>query len=138
MRIYLVRIPRRKGHYWFAPTGHRRCPGQQRLPDSAGTNGPQVAMGQVAVGAQGQIFQGGFGVPRPVRRAGAVEPIDAVQALLLGALNPEGDGSDADAELRGDGAEELTVADGGNHSSATLRLTLCWLMELLPNGSALG
>jgi len=98
----------------------------------------QVALGQVATGVQGQIFQRGFGALRPVRRAGAVEPIDAVQALALGALNPEGDGSDADAELSGDGAVGLAFADGGNHASTTLHLTFCWFMELLPNGSALG
>ena len=59
-----------------------------------------------------------------VRGRGAVGPIDAVEALVLGPLDPEGDGGDADAELAGHFAERPALADGGYHGSTTLALTL--------------
>jgi hypothetical protein len=59
-----------------------------------------------------------------VRGRRTVGPIDTVEALALGPLDPEGDGGDADAELAGDFSERLTFADSGYHGPTTLDLTL--------------
>ncbi len=103
--------------------------------DGLGTNGTQVAKGQVCPSLQNQILQGGICSSGLVRRTGAIGPINAVQPLPGGPLNPVGDRGDTDAEPASDDTQWLTAADGSYHVSATLLLTLCLLMELPHEGS---
>jgi hypothetical protein len=59
---------------------------------------------------------------------GAIGPIDAVQPLPVGTLDPECDRGDTDAEPTSDRTQWLASTDGVYHVSATLLLTLCLLM----------
>lgn len=54
----------------------------------------EVALSQVATCLQDQVLQGGIGAAGLVRRVRAIGPIDAIQALTLGALDPVGHGGD--------------------------------------------
>jgi hypothetical protein len=65
-----------------------------------------------------------------VRGTGAIGPIDAVEALPSGALDPGGDRGNTDAEASCDGTQCLPSSDGGYHVSAALLLTLCLPIEL--------
>src|SRR5262249_37477722 len=94
--------------------------------------------GERAAGLQDALLHGGVAAPGLVRHAGPVAPLDAVQPLSGGTLHPQGHGGNADAEPGGDAAQRLPLADGGYHGATALRLTLCWLIELLPKGSVLG
>jgi hypothetical protein len=73
---------------------------------------------------QDQILQGSIGATAAVWGRGAVGPIDTVEALPFGSVNPEGDGGDADAKLACDFAKRLALADSGSDGPTTLRLTL--------------
>ena len=72
---------------------------QKGLADGLRTNGPQVAVGQFRTDSQNQILQGGFGASGLVGRMRTVGPINAVQALAFGPLDPVSHGSDSDTEL---------------------------------------
>ncbi len=100
-----------------------------------GTDGNQVAKGQVGPGLQNQILQRGICTSGLCARRGASGPIIAVQPLPGGPLNPVGDRGDTDAEPASDDTLRLTAADGSDHVSARLLLTLCLLMDLPHEGS---
>src|SRR5262249_56818798 len=116
------------GHAW----------GKQGLADGVSADGPQVAVGQLTTGPQGQVLQGGLCAAGLVGRVRAVGPIDAVESLALGTPDPAGDGGDAHAELASDGTQGPPSPDGSYHGAATLPLTLCLLMGLPHDGSVLG
>ena len=121
---------------------HRWHPGdplrQQLLADGVGTDGPQVAVGQFAPCHENQILQGDIGAAGLVRGVRAVGPIDVIEALALGTLDPVRNRGDADSELTGDGTQGPATADSGYHGPATLDLTLCLLMGFPPDGSVFG
>ncbi len=107
-----------------------RCLVHQSLTDGGGTDGTQVALGQVAPRLQNQILQGGSGAAGLVRRTGAIGPSNAIEPLAFGTLDPVGDRGDTDAKAASDGTQGLTAADSGYHVATPLFLTLCLLMEL--------
>jgi hypothetical protein len=108
------------------------------VPNGLGTDGTEVAVGQVAAGLHHQFLHGGIGAASLVRGVRVVGPIDAIQTLAFGPLHPEGHRGDSDTEPAGDGTQRLTTADGGYQGTTPLGLTLCLLMGLSPDGSALG
>jgi len=95
-------------------------------------------VGQFTPDLQDQILQGGIGAAGPVRRVRVVGPIDAIQALPFGPLDPGGHRGTPDAEGVGHGTQRLATADSAHPGPATRGLTLCLLMELPPDGSDLG
>ena len=105
--------------------------------DEHGPHGAQVAVSQFAADVQDQILQGGISPAGVARGAGAVGPVNTVEALALGAPHPEGDGGKADAEAARDGARGLAGAGRGYQGTTALGLTLCLLTGLPPSGSPL-
>jgi hypothetical protein len=110
---------------------------RQGPADGHGADGPQVATCQVLADLQDQVLHGGLGAAGLVRAARAVGPIDAIQALAFGPLDPVRHGGNADAEPPGNGMQGLAATGGGDHGSPPLRLTLCLLMGLPCDGSLL-
>jgi hypothetical protein len=113
--------------------GH--APIHQRLADGVGTDGPQIPVTQLLPRLDHQILQGGIRAARLVGSTRAIRPIDAVQALALGPLDPKGYRRHTDAVLLGDRSKRLATPNGVYQGSTTRDLPLCLLMGLPPVGS---
>jgi hypothetical protein len=107
----------------------------QRLLNRLGAEGAEVAgQPELAADAHDQILDGGVGPPGPLRGAGAIEPIDPVEASAGRTGDPVADRAGAHPEAARDGANGLSLADGGDHLPMTLSDTVCLFMVLSSNG----
>jgi hypothetical protein len=100
----------------------------QHLPDRAGTDGTEVARGQIPACLQDQILQSGGRAARLARGARAIGPSDAIQALAFRSCDPVGNRGDPDAEPTGNRAQGLATTDRRYHGTTTLGLTFCLLI----------
>ncbi|MEM8602090.1 MAG: hypothetical protein AAGF99_19410 [Bacteroidota bacterium] len=69
---------------------------------------------------------------------GAVAPLDAVEALALGALDPSLDGASADVELLGDGTLRVAPPDRSDDIAAAGVEGLFLLISVLSEGETVG
>ena len=102
------------------------------------TDRTQIAVGQGVAGLQDQILHGRVRAACLAWGARAIGPVDAIEALAFGPLDPVRDGGHADAELTGNGTQGLAAPDGGDHGSTPLRLSLFLLMGFPRDGAVLG
>ena len=91
---------------------------------------PVLAQGagflQLLAQADDQVFdagRGGGGRAPPTPRS--IGPIDAVEALAVGPVDPNLDRPQADPELAGHGAQGLALAHGGHQGPALLLEVFC-------------
>jgi hypothetical protein len=103
---------------------------QQGLANRVGTQGTQIAKSQIFPRLRDEILQGSCCPLAMAWRTRAIGPIDAVQALAFGTLDPEGNRGNTDTELTSDGTKRQASSNGSYHVSATLLLMLCLLIEL--------
>ena len=89
---------------------------------------------QFAAHGQDLLLDGGFSAVRVTRTPRAILPIDAIQPLALGPLDPALDGVRAHAELAGHYAERTTASHGRDHGPTAGRLTVSLVMVHLSRG----
>jgi hypothetical protein len=104
-------------------------PGLQGLTDGGGAVEAQVAGRlQVAAHLQDQILDRGLGPLDRPGEARPIGPIDAVQALAVGVVDPMVDRRGAHVKLSGDIVVRAAVADGLDHGTATGGVSVSLLM----------
>jgi hypothetical protein len=101
----------------------------QALADDGGAVEAQVAGRlQVATHLQDQVLDRGVGPLDRLGEARPIGPIDTVQALALGEVDPMVDRRGAHVELPGDIVVRAAAPDGLDHGSATGGFSISLLM----------
>jgi len=87
---------------------------------------------------QAGLHRGRGAVCDTVGRVVAVGPIDAVEALVAGTVEPPLDGAPADVEALGDGALRLSGSDSGDDIAAAGEVRLFLLIGALSEVDRVG
>jgi hypothetical protein len=101
------------------------------LSNDAGTDRSQVALGQIPPSLHHAIFYGSRRAVRCVWSGRSIRPIDPIQTLAFGPLDPEGYRDDANVELLRHRSQRLSTADRRYHVPTPLQLTFCLLKAFL-------
>src|SRR5512142_111960 len=109
--------------------------GREDLMDRLSSMESQVTgLLQFATHGQDLLLDGGLRAVRVTRTPRAIVPIDAIQPLAFGPLDPVMDSVRAHAELADDLAERSTAADGSDHGPTAGGLTVSLVMVHLSRG----
>jgi hypothetical protein len=106
---------------------------QKVLSNDIGTDRSEVALGQIPPSLHHAIFDRRRRAVGRVWGGRSIGPIDPIQTLAVGPLDPEGDRGDADVELLSHCSQRLPAANRRYHVPTLLQLTLC-LLKAVPPG----
>ena len=106
---------------------------QKVLSNDIGTDRSEVALGQIPPSLHHAIFDRSCRAVRRVWGGRSIGPIDPIQTLPFGPLDPEGYRGDANVKVLSHCSQRLPSASRSHHVSALLQLTLC-LLKAFPPG----